>query len=308
MPGLSIRIREGKNRLVIITNTTKLPDVVEDWANDDQYRRGTADFTVTELIKPPRVLALERVNKDNIERDITDLVWRLSGQAKHVIFQRVAALKPDRYIAEERVTMAVAGVTLSGQLDLYDRSSKTLMDYKESKVWKKILGDSDEWEAQSNMNAFLIRMILNLPVEHLVNIVIFKDWSIRESFRNKDYPPSPIKAWPLKRWDQNRVLLYIQDRVAKHLATTTGQLPLCSPKERWTRPEKYAVMKKGRKSAVKLFDDRGEANAWMVQNKRESEELHVDKRKGEDTRCLFYCDVAAFCDHGRQVLAEAQNP
>jgi len=292
---------------MIITNTTKLPDIIEDWANDDQYRRGTADFTVTELLKPPRVLALERANKDNIQRDITDLAWRLSGQAKHVIFQRVAELKPERYIAEKRITMAVAGVTVSGQLDLYDILSKTLYDYKETKVWKEILGDTDDWTAQSNMNAFLIRMCRNLEVHHLANIVLFKDWTIRASQQNKDYPKFPIKALPLKLWDQAKTLQYMQDRIDLHLSTSTGNLPLCTPKERWVRAGKFAVMKKGRKTALKLCDTPAEAGQWILEHAKNGEMLSVEKREGEDTRCLYYCDVAAFCDHGRQVLADAQG-
>src|SRR5215472_2492433 len=126
-----------------ITNASKLPDIIEDWANYDAYQRGNADYTTTELIKPPYMLDLERRHKDDIEVDVAELTWRLSGQAKHYIFQIIAQQNPERYIAEQRYTMAVAGVTISGMGDLIDlEEPETLYDYKETKVWKEILGDS----------------------------------------------------------------------------------------------------------------------------------------------------------------------
>jgi hypothetical protein len=285
-----------------ITNKTKLPQIVEDWAAYDSYDRGTADFTATELIKPERILGLERRHKDEIEVDVTDLVWRMSGQAKHVIFERVAQQNPERYIAEQRYTMAVAGTVISGQLDLYDRETETLFDYKEAKVWKQIFGEDDEeWTAQANINAFLCYHIGNHEVKHLVNIVLFKDWSMRQAQRDKNYPQQPIRAWRLDLWNLNRTLQYIQQRVSLHKAALgNGDLPLCSPKERWQKPSRWAVMKQGKKTAVKLFDSQLEASAF-VQEASDYKVLSVEERKAEDTRCMFYCDVWNFCDHGRRV-------
>ena len=304
-----------EEHLMKITNTTKLPRIIEEWAAGDTYDRGTAEFTTTELIKPERILALERKHRDEMEVDVTDLAWRLSGQAKHVIFERIAKQDPDRYVAEQRYTMACAGTVISGQLDLYDKDDKTLYDYKESKVWKQILGaDDKEWTAQANINAFLCYHIGNFPVEHLINIVIFKDWSMRQAQRDPRYPQQPIKAWKLERWDHARTLQYIQLRVGMHqkaaadaAATKNGTLPLCTPDERWQRPSKWAVMKQGRKTAVKLFDSQVEATAFM-QEASDYKVLSLEERPAEDTRCLFYCDVNKFCDHGREVISQHQQP
>ena len=65
-------------------------------------------------------------------------------------------------------------------------------------------------------------------------------------------------------------------------------------------------MKRGRKTAVKLFDSHVEANAF-IEEASDSKALSVEERPSEDTRCLFYCDVNKFCDHGRKVLA-SQKP
>jgi len=285
-----------------VTNVSGLPDIIETWAKHDPYKRGNADFTTTELIKPPRMLALERRHADELEVDAAELVWRLSGQAKHYIFQRIAEEDPKRYISEERYTMAVAGIVLSGQGDLIDKKApETLYDYKETKVWKEILGDAEEWTAQANINAFLVRNIANIYIKRLVNIVIFKDWSVRKASQDATYPQLPIKAWPLELWDLNKTLHYIQQRVSLHKSIGNGTLPLCSPEERWQRPSRWAVMKRGRATAVKLFDTQLEANAFIAEAS-DFKVLSVEERPSEDTRCRFYCDVRKVCDHGRAVL------
>jgi hypothetical protein len=64
-------------------------------------------------------------------------------------------------------------------------------------------------------------------------------------------------------------------------------------------------MKQGRKNAVKLFDSHLEANAFIAEAS-DYKVLSVEERKAEDTRCLLYCDVWQFCDHGKKVRAEAK--
>jgi len=296
---------------VKVTNVHNLPDIVEAWANWDNYQRGSADYTTTELIKPPRILELERRHAKEIQLDITDLLWRLSGQAKHIIFQKIAEQEPERYLAEERVTMAVAGCVISGQVDLYDKEEDVLYDWKETKTWQQILGDTEDWTAQANINAFLCYNMLNLTPRQLTNIAIFKDWSVRQAMRDREYPQLPIKAWPLEKWDLNRTLQFIQKRVSLHKDASEsggdGKLPLCSPKERWQKPPRWAVMKRGRQRAVKLFDTQVEASAF-IEESSDFKLLSLEERKAEETRCLFYCDVTAFCDFGREVLAGAQKP
>lgn len=305
------RVLDGKDGQMKVTNVSGLPQIVEDWANWDNYQRGNADYTTTELIKPPRILELERRHAKEIQRDITDLLWRLSGQAKHIIFEQIARQNPDRYIAEERLTMAVAGVVISGQLDLYDLEEDALYDWKETKTWKQVIGDTEDWTAQANINAFLVYNMKNLTPKKLANIAIFKDWSVRQAMRDREYPQLPIKAWDLELWDFNRTLQFIQKRVSLHKkasgAAEDGALPLCSPKERWQKPPRWAVMKRGRIRAVKLFDTIVEADAF-IRDASDSAVLSIEERKAEETRCLFYCDVAQVCDFGRQVLNGATKP
>ena len=74
-----------------------------------------------------------------------------------------------------------------------------------------------------------------------------------------------------------------------------GQLPICTEKERWRKDTAYAVIKKGGKRAIKLFDN--EIDASIYANKNNAE---VEVRYGEDTRCLGYCPVNQFCSYYKE--------
>jgi hypothetical protein len=199
--------------------------------------------------------------------------------------------------------MNVPGARISGQLDLYDRETQILYDWKETSVWKAVLGDDKEWTQQGNINAFLVYNVANLPIRALINLVLFKDWKIRDAEKDPNYPQLPIKAWPLDLWSLNRQLQYIQDRVALHNAAgKNGELPLCTPEERWQRPSKWGVMKQGRKTAVKLFDSFIEASAF-IEEASDGKVLSVEERPAEDTRCLYYCDVNKFCSYWQENYA-----
>ena len=58
-------------------------------------------------------------------------------------------------------------------------------------------------------------------------------------------------------------------------------------------------MKRGRKGAVKLFDDKIESQVWMRDNKRDGETLYYEHRPGAQTRCESYCPVMKWCDQAK---------
>jgi hypothetical protein len=61
--------------------------------------------------------------------------------------------------------------------------------------------------------------------------------------------------------------------------------PICTPEERWATPTTYAVMKQGKKSALKVAQSQKEAQIWLEANGGE----WVQERPGEDKRCHNYC-------------------
>jgi hypothetical protein len=98
-------------------------------------------------------------------------------------------------------------------------------------------------------------------------------------------------------------MAYMQDRVMLHqeaqLAWDTQEAVVeCSDEERWTKPDTWAVMKKGAKRAVKVFDNNKDAVDHMLAMIPKSllvGQYHIQERKGGRTRCENYCSVADFC-------------
>ena len=77
-----------------------------------------------------------------------------------------------------------------------------------------------------------------------------------------------------------------------------GELPKCTSEERWAKPDTYAVMKKGRKTALRLLPTEEQAKEYIG-----DQDFSVEFRKGVSTRCEGYCEVSQFCNQYRVCLA-----
>jgi hypothetical protein len=290
-----------------LTNRFNLPEPFVAAVSSDDYERGTAEYTATELIKPSRIVAYSRKYDSVMSEDASDRVWRFQGQTKHVVLERIAKTDPKRYIVEERfeMKMPTTGARISGKIDLYDWNDHTLYDWKETSVWKFMMGDTEEWEQQANINLYLMRMN-NHDVKRLVNIAILKDWKAREArfSRKPDYPKCAVHVMPLPMWSVGQAQEYINKRVEKHRAEAAAP-PVCNKKERWQRDASFAVMRSDRKRAVKLCMSRDQAEAVMMHSMKiappgDSKKFFIEERAAEPVRCLDFCGVQLQCDFGME--------
>jgi hypothetical protein len=305
-----------------ITNQHNLPQVFVDAVTKDYYVRGTADFTATELVKPARISALQKKHEPDLVEDASDRVWSLSGDSRHVVLQRAGEQNPNRYIVEKRFKAPCprpnsgVGYLISGQIDLYDKEDRTLYDWKETSVWKFILGDTYEWEAQGNVNRYLLQLN-NIEVKAIKFIAILKDWKKRlaRTTDRKDYPQCAVHVVSLPMWPVGQVQDWINKRAQAHLEARKeieeGREPvLCTRSERWQRDEQFALMKRGRKRAIKLFSDEDQAKAtvnWHTNHGNPGEKFYLEKRPAEPVRCLDFCPVTQFCSFGREALEKWRN-
>jgi hypothetical protein len=279
-----------------LTNVHNLPEPFVAAVSADEYERGDADYTTTELIKPVRIVAYTRKHWAEIEEDVSDRVWAFQGLTKHIVLERIAKLDPVRYLVEERFTWTMpGGRRISGKIDLYDRQTRTLYDWKETSVWKFMIGDTKEWEQQSNVNLFLMRMHDSDP-KQLVNVAILKDFKARmaRTTKKKDYPKCAIHLTPLPMWTVAQAQDYILKRIAAHDKGAVDP-PVCTKEERWQRDQEYAVMKRGKKNAVRKVSDLDQAEAIASSC---GPDHYVEERKAEPIRCLDFCAVQMFCDFG----------
>ena len=115
-----------------------------------------------------------------------------------------------------------------------------------------------------------------------------------------DYPVAPISVIPIPKWTDEEQEQFIEERVSIHQQAEADyliskELPLCSDAERWRRKDTYRVMKKGRKSALRVLDTQKLADEY-VSGHDDKSKLTIEFLKGEAIRCKDYCDVAEFCN------------
>jgi len=275
-----------------MTNKKDLPKALyrairSNWYNGDS----TAFCSVTSLIKPPKEVVLEMRHRDKIEEDASDLIWSLMGSAMHRVIEEGEGKDS---ITEERLSVDILGKKISGAFDNFE--DKIISDYKFTSVWTVIYNDDNfqKWTEQQNCYAYMLRQA-GFDVDGVQIVAIFRDWSKTKAERQANYPQSQVMTIPLKLWSEQEQKDFMEHRVSlisKHLNTVDDAIPECSAEERWQDPTKYAVMKKGRKSAVKLF--KVEDEAYKMAEEDESK-YYVEVRKSIPRKCNDYCNVNKFC-------------
>jgi hypothetical protein len=277
-----------------ITNKHNVPETLMALATKEYYSKGKADFSVTEIISPPQIQRLRKKHYEQIEQDVSDMLWSLLGSALHVVAERG---QTENHITEERLHVEIDGVVLSGAIDLQKttESGIVITDYKFTSAWA-IRQDKFEWEAQQNIYAWLVSKAKNEKVSGVQICALIRDWSRREASVKADYPPAPIQVLELPLWPLERTEAYIRERIEMHrLAKVSDDwgdpLPECTEEERWIRTTQYAVKREGRKTAIRVLDSEEEAKELA-----EKEKGFVEIRKGEAIRCANnFCGVNQWC-------------
>jgi hypothetical protein len=281
-----------------ITNKFNVPETLVALATRDYYSKGKSDYSVTEIISPPRIQRLRRTHFEEIEQDVSDMLWMLLGTALHVVAERSEVLG---HTNEERLSAGINGIILSGAIDLQkdDEDGVTITDYKFTSAWA-LMNDKPEWEQQQNIYKYLVERVKKKPVKGLKICALIRDWSRRDAQNKSDYPQAPIQVIDIPMWTFDRTEAFIKERVEMHRDSKVSadwgdELPLCSDEERWLRPTTYAVKKDGRKTAIRVFDTQDEADA-LLKEMPEKDKGFIEIRKGEAVRCTGnFCGVSQWC-------------
>lgn len=272
-----------------LTNYYNLPESLVS-ALSANWHSQPDHISVTGLIQPPRIRQLMLRYEDQIEEDVSDKIWMLLGSAVHEVLERADTTT---CLQEERLATEILGWTVTGKADLWEEPG-VVSDYKITSVWAGINGVKPEWKAQTNIYGYLYRQA-GFPVTDLRIVCIYRDWSKNRAKQGNGYPPCAAGVLPVLVWSDQYVVAYLEERIALHQkAQHLGDrdLPMCTAEERWERLTTYAVMKKGRKSAVRVLDTQEEADQ-MVAEKGAGHWVEV--RPGESVRCSQYCVVQHFC-------------
>ena len=293
---------------MIVTNKRGLPEPVLRALAYDAYRR-VGDITITELLKPPQMLELERRHDHGMIVDASDhsAIRRLVGTAVHEYLMRFA--RTADVIAEERLSAQIEGWTVTGKPDLYELTALddegVVTDYKVTSAWALLHGSRDrEWSQQLNGYGQLYR--LSGFAVRAVRVVAFLpfDWDENRAAKDEDYPQAAGVHYAIELWPEAVAQRFLQRRVALHQrARLNKEWPPCSPEERWQRPTAFAVYAGKRKKALAVFGEGTKRGGGEDEAKALLQELdakgkaggRLEIRAGADVRCQRFCYAAPFC-------------
>ena len=296
-----------------ITNKHNLPFVVVDALTFDSYSRGESDISITQIIDSPRVSLLQREHADEIEQDAVDFIWSRFGTSVHEMFER--STQGGDCLSEERLFVDVNGWKLSGAIDLQQETPDGIIvsDYKVTSAWS-VMYDKKEWHKQLNCYAWLVRHSKQMNVQELRIIAILRDWNRRKSEEQGNYPVSPVEIVKIPLWTDKEQDDYVAERVRLHQEadfewSSGGDLPLCSPDERWNKEDTFAVIKKGssgwNKRALRVLQSKEDAEIYQS---RCDYTTKIESRLGESTRCLQnWCRVSKWCNQFQDGVKDARD-
>lgn len=293
-------------------------------AAEARYDDGGCDFSVTTLIDSPRQVQLRRRHRPAIAAATTvgDRIYTLWGRAIHQVLEDACAGDPKSLLVEERLLLAVdiggKSWVVGGQPDnlriVRQASEYVLDEWKGVGVRSTADGIKPEWEKQLNLYAMLVEMVRGYRIDGLVLTALYRDWMRSQAGRH-DYPDEPYQSFEVRLWPREQRWSYLLERLRLHvpaLELPDDELPECSEEERWARPERWAVVKKGNKRATKLHNTLEEAVAHAEEL---GQRYQVEHRPGENVRCAGWCPAgrADVCNQWRALRPaeedrDEQNP
>ena len=319
--------------MVTLTNKRGLPKSIVSAIElySSKYHRGDADISMTQLIDAPKIKILKEEYADKLEEDVSEVIWRVFGNAVHKLFED--SDKDKNTILEKRFFGKCNGWTVSGAIDklkvitelvegkweadqqLLPIKKATIYDYKCVSTWQIFKNTyhpkdyKDEWENQLNGYAWLLRQN-GYVVEGARIIALARDWQKSKAWFESekagydpdiDYPDVQIKVIAIRLWSNEKQDEYMRSRVETHQQADqlfhTQKIQVdCTDKELWKDPAKFAVMKKGKKRALKLFDDREDAQ----DHAKNFKDTSIEIRPSVARRWASYCNVINFCEQGRR--------
>lgn len=282
--------------MIKLSNKLNLPAILVRAIANDHYTGGTAsDYTTTSLLRPPRIAQLSRLHKEKLVEDASDRLWSLYGQIIHQIIERAATDE----LVEKRLFMTVAGKTVSGQVDLVH--NKILADWKFVTRYATKEGIKPDWVAQGQINRLLCHEN-GIEIEKIEYTALYRDYSVMAAARDKDYPESPVQTFPIALWPLDKTRAFVEERIALHEAAKI-ELPLCTDEERFADPPMWALMCKGKKRALRLYETEAQAEAGK-KNHGTPDKCYVEYRPSINKRCLYFCQCAPWCTQFREMMQD----
>lgn len=273
-----------------VTNELGLPQAFINALNLEKHNEKGC-YSATTLLKGACETILTDRHFDEIEIDVADCVWQIWGTAVHLIFERAGI----EGFTEEKFEVPVSNSKVTGRVDLYDLQNETIYDWKTASIWKVQFQDFSDWDKQGLIYAWLMKQN-GLNVKEIKFVALLKDHSKSKARQSAEYPQKPVVVHTVKVTDEAlaEIESFIKNKVQeieKAEAMPDPELKPCTNEERWATEDKWAIMKAGRKTALKVCNSEEEAKSLMDQMGGTS----IEFRAGESKKCADYCSCKDFC-------------
>ena len=275
-----------------VSNRLRLPEAFVKAVSTTRHNEAGC-FSATTLNKGAKEIILTDRHFDEITVDAADSVWAVWGTAVHALLES----QPDNNFHEESFKVPVSNSFVTGQVDSYDMENGVINDWKTASVWKVQFNDFKDWRAQGLTYAWLLQQS-GLEVKKCRFVALLKDHSKTKAKTDSSYPQSPvfIYEFDVTAADMEetaaRILAKVQEIESAYKLDDDAIEP-CSAEERWADGEKWAVMKNGRKTAIKLFDNSADADAMAGEM---GNAYYVEHRPAISRKCGDYCNCKDFCN------------
>lgn len=296
-----------------LTNELNLPEPLVDAVRSNHAYKEHR-YSVTEVLGGTCEAILKRRHDREITEDVSQRIWALFGTAVHEVLRRSKGT--DTQLQENWMSVPVldTGYELSGIFDLYDDATREVVDYKTGGTIKWVKQELDDYRRQVLIYCWMLRK-LGFEANRGTIIMFLRDWSKLKANHEKDYPQHQVQraTWEFGKEDLTdasaHVLSWFTD-VMEQEHLPDDQLTPCSPEQRWHKDDKWAIKKKGRKSAIRVLGSEEEAKAYAEQHgiDLESPTYSVEYRPGEDTKCKEYCPVKGFCPYYQALMKPREEP
>lgn len=284
------------------------------WYNKDIYSRLGSDLSVTEMLKPLRIIHLEnRYRPKIVKTDINQLLPAMIGNGLHEQLQRYLKLEGkvnDTWKVERKLTSVINGVRLTGRFDLLYNDTD-LYDIKVTSAYKAKKGDYSDWEKQLNIYDWMLSQD-GISVATINVCMVVLDWKKADSYQAM-YPNTRLSIIPLKKWSRKDQEMFISNFVNSMIGSknlSDEELPFCSEQDRWADEAQYKLFRlPEHQKAVKVFPNMERAKKYLAAcEKRANNKTDWDKAVIKQVvanpwrRCENYCDVSNWCNQYKNKL------
>ena len=277
---------------MIVSNVLNLPAAFVHAVSTERHNAPHC-YSATTLNKGAKEIVLTDRHYDEITVDASEQIWAVWGTAVHALLES----EKDDNFHEERFKVAVGNSYVTGQVDSYDMERGIINDWKTASVWKVQFADFADWRAQGLTYAWLLTKS-GLEVKKCRFVALLKDHSKTKAKHDASYPQSPVFVYEFDVTAED--LAETEARIIAKVTEIENAYKLgdddiepCTLEERWADGEKYAVMKNGRKTAVKLFDNQQDAEAYAGEL---GNSHYVEHRPAVSRKCEDYCSCCDFCN------------